>query len=119
MLPSMDTPTHQQTLRTPEDHEVQALLEAQAESGMSLAAFARERGVSNWKLYKAKRAAKPRGAATFDPVTIVADQASGQSVAESSAQLFALELGPGLVLRIPPDFDELALRRVVDALVAC
>jgi len=36
-----------------------------------------------------------------------------------SATPFELELGNGLALRIPPDFDEPALHRLVEVLVAC
>jgi hypothetical protein len=107
----MDTPTTDRTLRTPESHEVQDLLREQADSGLNLAAFARERGINTWKLYKANRKARPVSKPTFDPVTILAGGAAPPA--------FELELGGGLVLRIPHDFDECILRRLVGVLVSC
>lgn len=68
MLASRETPTTDRALSTPEDQD---LLRAQAESGLSVAVFARERGLSNWKLYKARCTALPRETAACAPVTIV------------------------------------------------
>jgi hypothetical protein len=113
MLGGMDTaPSLEQSRRTPADHEVPGLLREQVESGLSLAAWARQRGIGTWKLYKARRAAAAGDAPrpTFDPVTIVPSRSSAR---------FELEVGHGLVLRIPPDFDETSLRRLVEVLARC
>ena len=40
----------------PSDQQVAKLIEAQKQSGMSVAAFAREHGIPVWKLYQAGRA---------------------------------------------------------------
>lgn len=111
MLMRMDTTTTDRPLRTPETHEIQDLLREQADSGLSLAAFARERGINTWKLYRAKRKLRPASKPAFDPVTILAGG--------TAPSAFELELGGGLVLRIPPDFDEGILRRLVGVLVSC
>jgi len=111
MLVRMENLSPDLPLRTPEDHEVHDLLIEQAKAGLSLAAFARERGLSNWKLYRAKRKSSPPWRPTFEPVTILPDLRDPAP--------FELELGGGLLLRIPPDFDEVVLRRLVEVLVAC
>ncbi len=113
MLRVMDTPpSPEQPRRTPADHEVPGLLKEQLESGLSLAAFARERGLGTWKLYKARRAAACLDDPTpaFDPVTVIPSR---------PAAPFELEFGGGLVLRIPRGFDEVSLRRLVEVLVRC
>jgi hypothetical protein len=106
--------------RTPSDDEVPSLLEALGASGGSTAAFAREHGLTPWKLYKAQRVAganpqrrrRGKAAPEFVPVTIVEERAPPPGPLE-------LVLGSGYRLLIPSGFDETTLRRVVGILVSC
>ena len=114
-LAGMDTTP---TLRTPANDEIPELLADQAASGLTMAAFARERGLTTWKLYTAarrKNGAKPRsktcgsGAVAFAPVSVIG----------APAPDFELDLGPRGVLRIPSGFDATDLRQLLEALLAC
>ena len=106
------------TPRTPTDNEIPELLADQATSGLTMAAFARERGLTTWKLYTAarrKNGPKPRnktcesGVGAFAPVSVIG----------SPAPDFELDLGPRGVLRIPSGFDATDLRRLLEALRVC
>lgn len=91
------------------------LLAEQERSGLTIAAFSRERGISAQRLYEARRrrdrggARRPR--ATFAPVTVVEDRAPRLA--------FEVELASGRRLRVPPGFDETDLARLVSALETC
>lgn len=110
-------------LRTPPDEEIPALLEAVAAAGGNTAAFAREHGLSPWKLYEARRAAagggprrreRRRGAERlFAPVRVV----EGEHLAP--AEPLELVLVSGHRLRIPVGFDETTLRRVMGVVTSC
>ena len=113
MIAGMDSTRASADLRTPHNDEIPTLLAALAESGESLLAFARSRGLSTWKLYKARRQGKPEVIATaiFDPVRIV-----GASLATAPIEL---EHSSGHRLRIPPGFDETTLLRLIEVLESC
>ncbi|HVS19659.1 MAG TPA: hypothetical protein VMT18_13730, partial [Planctomycetota bacterium] len=93
-------------------------------SGLSTAAFAHERGVAAWKLYAGQRRRRRRrlvarsadgaevGAApAFVPVQLTAAPPSGSMV--------EVELHGGRLLRVPVDFEESSLLRLVRALESC
>ncbi len=84
-----------------------------AESGQSLAGFARSQGVSSWKLYKAKRKlrAKTTRPVDFDPVRI-----TGHSITQSPIEL---DLSSGHRLRVPVGFDAGTLLRLIEVLGSC
>lgn len=90
------------------------LLREQERSGLTIAAFARERGIAPWKLYTARRQRRlrrdsPRGG--FTAVKLVDDGPSGEG--------FELDLPGGRRLHIPRGFDEGELVRLMTALRAC
>ena len=104
-------------LRTPSRDEIPSLLDEQAASGLSIAAFARERGLTTWKLYTTARKrtrSKPNGKRpraereSFVPVSII-----------GSAQAFELDLGARGTLRVPAGFDAEDLRRLLEVVGAC
>lgn len=103
--------------RTPRNEEVPELLRELEASGGSLAAFARERGLSPWKLYEARRGsttdAKPkrrRRRKDLVPVRVVDDR---------KIEPLELVLASGHRLRIPAGFDESSLRRLMGVLATC
>jgi len=107
--------------RTPRDEEIPELLVALSASGGNTAAFARERGLSPWKLYEAQRVAgvKSRGrgrkgGADFAEVEVVGD---GAPTPTSAA--FELVLTSGHRLLIPAGFEERSLRRLMGVLTSC
>ena len=110
----MDSPTKR---RTPGDEELPELLEQQAASGLTMAAFARDRGLTTWKLYpaarqKAGRVTRPRrkkAKTSFAEVSVIG----------GSLQPFELDLGSRGVLRIPSGFEARDLRRVLEVLRGC
>lgn len=110
----------QRPRRTPTDDEMPSLLEALADSGGTAAAFAREHGLTPWKLYAALRVARgePRRRRGWQ-----ADQefVRVEIVEEDVAVPAPLELllGPGHRLLIPAGFDETTLRRVMGVLGSC
>ena len=93
---------------------VLALLEEQERSGLTIAAFSRERGISAQRLYEVRRR-KPGQARgrrqSFAAVKVVEDR--------SPLLAFEVELASGRRLRVPPTFDEADLVRLVRALEAC
>ncbi len=99
--------------------DLPALLEEQAASGQSVAAFARERGIPVWKLYRAKRVATAsspsrsrRRKRSLVPVHVV-------DPVVAVAPPLELQLTGGHRLLIPRDFDEVGLRRLMGVLASC
>ena len=88
--------------------EWRSRLEAWDASGLTLRAYAIQEGLdphTAWRWKKRLRGTTPSPAATFAPVVI--DHAS------SGRGAFELVTAAGLTLRIPADFDEAALARLV------
>ena len=118
----MSTQSIKRTLRTPTDDEIPALLEAVAAAGGNTAAFAREHGLSPWKLYEARRAAagggprrgerQRRAEHLFVPVRVVEE-------GTARAEPLELVLVSGHRLRIPVGFDETTLRRLMGVVTSC
>lgn len=109
---------------SPDSFDLEAALDELERSGLSTAAFARERSVAAWKLYAGQRRRRRRrlvarsadsaevGAApAFLPVQLTAAPPSGSA--------FEVELRGGRLLRVPADFDESSLSRLVLALESC
>ena len=92
------------------DPQIAKLIEEQKHSGMSIAAFAREHGLPPWKLYQAGRRRSKRRSG-FVEVAVVPK-------ASVPAPLEVLLPGD-LRVRIPSDFDESSLRRLVGVLASC
>ena len=111
------------------------LLAEQRRSGMSIRAFAQERGVpagtiSAWgyelrkrdaaaatRKRKSKKAARP----SFVPVSVVsAVMASERTESPTRAGCgYEVELGAGRVLRLPADFDDARVAALVRAVASC
>lgn len=87
-------------------------------SGQSVAAFARERGLSPWTLYKWRR--DSAGGATR---LIAAPEPDFVQVtvrpAEAPRSALQLELEGGLRVNVPAGFDEGELRRLLEVLTSC
>lgn len=102
----------------PSRQELGRLLDEHAASGLSVAEFARRRGMKPWRLYeglrKQKKARQSRGSSRrrqLIPVEL--------SDAASSSAPLELVLTSGLRLLVHPDFDETALRRLLGVLASC
>jgi hypothetical protein len=117
----MSSEPTQRSRRTPSDEELPSLLEALAAGGGTTAAFAREHGLTTWKLYAAKRVAakggprrrrRSRADGEFVRVQVV-EEGRGLSVP------LELVLGSGHRLLIPSGFDETTLRRLMGVLASC
>jgi hypothetical protein len=123
--------------RTPTDEEIPSLLEALEAAGGNIAAFARERGLSPWKLYEARRVAagatarrERRGRArprrpqrkhqpeSSDAPEFIALQVVEEEGGSPPAPL-ELVLGSGQRLLIPSGFDATTLRRLLGVLASC
>lgn len=112
-------PDPTEELRSVPAAEGRALLEEQQQSDLSIAAFARQKGVKPWVLYNAqaakRRNAKRERSSQFTEIQVVQD-CSG-TAGESSA--IELALPSGVAVRVRRDFDEIALRRLLGVLGSC
>lgn len=104
-----------------ERSQIETLLDEAAQSGQSLAAFARSKGVSYPSLYYARRrrslglpiGSRPgRKAGELVPVVLGPDL-------RSQANTVTLRLPSGLALEVNADFDEILLRRLLGVLGSC
>ena len=95
--------------------EADALLEEQKASGLSIAAFAKAKDVPAWSIYNARARARRKAMTQFAEVSVV------PSLSSPSPRQPELELvlPSGLTLRVPSDFDEVVLRRLLGVLAAC
>jgi hypothetical protein len=101
--------------------DISALLDELACSGQSTASFARAHGLPPWKLYQALRQRQRKAQRSVKaPVTVLGDLVAVH-LAPASVASAPIELvtAGGLRLRVPPDFDEVHLRRLLGALVGC
>ena len=107
-------------LRSVPAAEARALLAEHEGTDLSIAAFARSKGVKPWSLYNA-RAASLRRADRTDRVDLVELRPRGDARETTGSVTAPLELSlpSGITLRIDRDFDEVALRRLLGVLVAC
>ena len=98
-------------------HERARRLLAELESsGLSVAQFARERGLSAWTLYGWKRRSRAgsREARAERPRFV---EVKLGTAAEAPALM--VETPRGLRVRVPRGFDEVELRRLIGALSSC
>lgn len=95
------------------DRKWRARVEACETSGLSVAAFSRREGFSAQSLWAWKRRLREGGEATTSFVPVLVSEP-----APTSREAFELVLREGAVLRIPADFDEVTLGRLVRALGA-
>ena len=94
----------------PIDPQVAELIAQQKQSGLSVAAYAREHDVPKWKLYDARRSLRKRDSKFIeidvDPV----------HVCDTPLEI----VFPGdLRVRVPDNFDAASLRRLVGVLSSC
>ena len=97
------------------DGDIRTLLVEQKASGLSVAAFARERGVSKWRLFEGrhrlrKRESRAKGA-DFVQVHVRPVQPASSAI--------AVELKAGMRVHVPLGFDEDELRRLLAVLSSC
>ena len=90
------------------------LLAAQERSGLTIAAFARKRGIAPWRLYAARRSARVEGERARDRFAAVTVIDSGPLAAG-----FEIDFPGGRRLFIPRGFDADELARVVAVLSEC
>ena len=96
------------------DEGVRKLLAEQEASGLSVAAFARERGVSTWTLYDGRRRLQKRKARAKARDFVQVHVRSVQA-----APSIEVELEAGMRVRVPAGFDEDELRRLLGVLASC
>lgn len=95
-----------------------ALLADHELSDMSLAAFARQRGVPAWRLYEARRRAR-RTLELDAPEPVLVPVQVKDAASPTSGASIEVELPTGRVLRVPADFDPAALARLTQVLEQC
>ena len=109
--------THETEPRSVPATETRELLEEQRSSGLSVAKFARSKGVKPWSLYNAqsreRRLSVGRRKPQLTEVRVVDAADSGPS------PKIELALPSGIAIRVARDFDEVALRRLLGVLSAC
>lgn len=97
------------------DEDVQRLLAEQEASGLSVAAFARERGVPTWTLYDGRRRLRKRKGrakgADFVQVHVRPVQLPPSPI--------EVDLKTGIRVRVPAGFDADELRRLLGVLASC
>ena len=97
------------------DERRRQILAEQRASGLSVAAFARERGLSAWTLYDWRRRlgeqAVPQEKPEFVQVMV--------APSASRASTIAVELEAGMRVHVPAGFDAAELRRLLEVLASC
>jgi hypothetical protein len=104
-----------------ERSQLESLLDEAARSGLSLAAFARSKGVSYPSLYYARRRRSlglPIGSRTRRKAEALVPVVLGPNL-QSPARSVTLRLPSGLALEVSADFDEILLRRLLGVLGSC
>lgn len=97
--------------------ELPALLAEIERSGESVAALARRRGLSTWKLYRSRGASA--GSRPRQHRSKPAELVPVRVVPPVGAAPLELALAGCHVLRIPAGFDEAELRRLLGVLAGC
>jgi hypothetical protein len=100
--------------------QARALLPELNASGLPLAEFARQRGIAAAPLYNGRRSARLKDArsrrAAFAEVVVARPDSSPRAATNDH---FEVDLPNRLTLRIPRDFDDVTLRRLLGTLSAC
>lgn len=101
--------------------QARALLPDLESTGLPIAAYCRERGISSWAMYKAarERRAEPSSAAADGPSLTEVAIVDGSARAVTPAAPLEIALPTGLRIHVPVDFDEVTLRRPLGVLAAC
>lgn len=99
--------------------DLEAALDELEGSGLSTAAFARERGITLWKLYAGQRRRRTRRLAERSAGSISAFVPVQLEAAPPLGTVFEIELRGGRVLRVPESYEESALLRLVRTLESC
>jgi transposase-like protein len=99
-----------------------AAFEQQKSSGLSVAAMAKELGVTTTTLYQWRRRLSRKRSGRGSPrraprglVQVVVDQ----DVVPEDAGNFVVRLASNRRIEVPPGFDDAGLRRLVEALESC
>jgi hypothetical protein len=103
--------------------EAKRELTAWSSSGLTLAAYARERGIPEKRFWNWHTRLRSQG---WEPGMAVPDAGAGLVPARIVDGLgpvvrssFEVSLGTGIVIRVPPDFEKGALRRLLDVVSEC
>ena len=97
-------------------------LTAWSSSGLSLAAYARERGLPEKRLWNWRTRLKAKG---WEPGMSVQETVSGFLPVRvvdgvcGTRSSFDVSLGTGVVIRVPSDFDKGSLRRLLEVMSEC
>lgn len=116
MLPCMNTTSTETPRRRITQDELPSLLVEFDESDLSVAAFARARGLRASPLYRAIQereagTSPPSPSPDFAPIRVIGPSASSTA--------FTVELLSGDKLTVQPDFDDSALGRLLSVLRTC
>jgi hypothetical protein len=100
--------------------EIERLVAEQESSGLNVARFCRERGISSWPLYdwkQARAAKRKRAPAAKREAECFVEVALAPSSAPPAP--LAVELPSGLRVQVLAGFEEDELRRLVGVLSSC
>lgn len=97
--------------------ERRRLLRDLESSGQTVAAFARDLGISAWTIYSWRRQERERRAPREEELPSFVQLKVASS--EVPAQPLEVELEDGKRVRVPVGFDEEALRRLLGVLASC
>ena len=97
------------------DEDIRKLLLEQEASGLSVAAFARERGVPSWTLYGRRRRLRKHKASAKDADFVQVHIRPVQPVPSA----IEVDLKTGMRVRVPTGFDADELRRLLGVLASC
>jgi transposase-like protein len=90
--------------------DAEEVMAAWRRSGESVAAFARQQGVSAVRLLRWRARLKAEAPPTFQPVRVVADRGPNRP---GASEPLMLEVRGGRRIRVPEDFDAQHLERLV------
>ena len=100
--------------------QARALLPELKASGLPLAEFARQRDIAAAPLYNARRGARMAASrsrhAAFTEVVVASAESSSHA---ATSNHYEVALPNQLTLRVPRDFDDLSLRRLLGTLSTC
>jgi hypothetical protein len=99
--------------------EALELLEEHSTTDLSLAAFARSKGVAAWSLYNARAAARKRKGLRRSADFVECRLDTTREPTPAPRTEVEIALPSGLSLRVGRGFDEIALRRLLGVLGSC
>ena len=100
-----------------EEKRRQVLAELRA-SGLSVAAFARERGLSAWTIYDWRRRLREQSGGARNELDLVKVTVAAPAPAPQASTI-AVELEAGHRVYVPAGFDAAELRRLLEVLASC